>query len=38
MNVAQPYETPAVTATRPIRLSHPVKNPAAGPPSLDDHQ
>ena len=28
----------AVTAIRPIRLSQPVKNPAAGPPSLEAHQ
>ena len=38
MNVAHPYDTPAVTATRPIRFSQPVKNPAAGPPSLEAHQ
>ena len=33
-----PYATDAVTATRPIRFSQPVKKPAAGPPSLDAHQ
>src|SRR5689334_4840080 len=37
-NVAAPYPTDAVTASRPIRFSQPVKKPAAGPPILAAHQ
>ena len=37
-NVAAPYATDAVTASSPIRLSQPVKKPAAGPPILAAHQ
>src|SRR5215207_1308841 len=36
--VAAPYATEALTASRPIRFSQPVKNPAFIPPSLQAHQ
>src|SRR5688572_2919373 len=36
--VAAPYATEALTASRPMRFSQPVKKPAFIPPSLQAHQ
>jgi len=37
INPVTPYPTDAVTETRPIKLSQPVKNPAFAPPSFAAH-